>query len=159
CLPPDPRIRYLRLRGRLTTGAKRNLACQEARGEFIVHWDDDDWYPAARVRRQLAPLLDGSAEISGSSQIYFYEAAGGGAWRYQYRGGLPWALGTTLAYRKRFWATNGFLDRSVGEDFYFLTGRGAARISDLSDPTLSVAAIHDANTSPKSIDRTSWSPE
>ena len=24
-------------------GEKRNLACQEAQGSIIIHWDDDDW--------------------------------------------------------------------------------------------------------------------
>jgi len=39
-------------------GAKRNLACERARGQFIVHWDDDDWYPASRVRVQIRALLE-----------------------------------------------------------------------------------------------------
>src|SRR5262249_17071702 len=45
CVPDDRRIRYVRLERPLPLGAKRNLACSEARGEFIIHWDDDDWYP------------------------------------------------------------------------------------------------------------------
>ena len=39
------RVRYVRFDQKLTIGAKRNLANEKARGEFIVHWDDDDWYP------------------------------------------------------------------------------------------------------------------
>lgn len=42
-MPPDPQIRYVRLEGKHTLGTKRNLACEEARGEIIVHWDGDDW--------------------------------------------------------------------------------------------------------------------
>ena len=38
CVPEDPRIRYFRLDGKLTIGAKRNFACEQARGEFIIHW-------------------------------------------------------------------------------------------------------------------------
>ncbi|HWF90349.1 MAG TPA: glycosyltransferase, partial [Pyrinomonadaceae bacterium] len=41
CVPESDRIRYIRLDNRATVGAKRNLACEQARGEFIVHWDDD----------------------------------------------------------------------------------------------------------------------
>src|SRR5262245_27908583 len=42
-LPPDPRIRPIRLPRRLSIGAKRNLACQASRGVVVAHWDDDDW--------------------------------------------------------------------------------------------------------------------
>jgi len=49
-VPTSDRIRYVRFDQKLTIGAKRNLACEKARGEFIVHWDDDDWYPSWRVR-------------------------------------------------------------------------------------------------------------
>ncbi|HEX6463610.1 MAG TPA: glycosyltransferase, partial [Vicinamibacterales bacterium] len=41
-LPADHRINYVRPPRRLSVGAKRNLACSQARGEIIVHWDDDD---------------------------------------------------------------------------------------------------------------------
>jgi hypothetical protein len=32
---------------RSTIGYKRNVACQVARGDIVVQWDDDDWYGAA----------------------------------------------------------------------------------------------------------------
>ena len=54
CVPESENIRYVRLDQKMTIGAKRNLACEQARGEFIVHWDDDDWYPPWRVRMQVA---------------------------------------------------------------------------------------------------------
>ncbi len=44
-----PGVRYLQLPQRASIGAKRNLACAEARGELIAHWDDDDWYAPARL--------------------------------------------------------------------------------------------------------------
>src|SRR6267154_6816708 len=42
-VPEDERIRYLRLPAKTVLGEKRNRAAAEARGEIIVHWDDDDW--------------------------------------------------------------------------------------------------------------------
>ena len=54
-VPADPWIRYVRLPERKTVGAKRNLACEQARGERVVHGDDDDCRRrggcAARSRR------------------------------------------------------------------------------------------------------------
>src|SRR4051812_20555321 len=42
-LPPDSRIRYERVPRATSLGAKRNLACELAHGDVLVHWDDDDW--------------------------------------------------------------------------------------------------------------------
>src|SRR5262249_27225606 len=39
-IPPDGRIRYFEMDRRQTMGAKHNLACDLARGDVIVHWDD-----------------------------------------------------------------------------------------------------------------------
>src|SRR6266567_7684949 len=42
-MPEDAAIRYTRLTGKRSLGMKRNLACEMARGDLILHWDDDDW--------------------------------------------------------------------------------------------------------------------
>src|SRR2546422_2964152 len=55
-MPPDPRIRYVRQEPRLTIGVKRNLMCNLAAGDIIVHWDDDDWSASWRVRYQVDAL-------------------------------------------------------------------------------------------------------
>ena len=85
CLPDDPRIRYIRLDRRLSVGAKRNLACSHARGEIIVHWDDDDWYPPWRVQAQVRALTERNADICGSSRVFYYEPAADRAWEYRDR--------------------------------------------------------------------------
>src|SRR5262245_11132852 len=40
-IPDDARIRYFNIAQRSTIGSKRNFACREAKGDIIVHWDDD----------------------------------------------------------------------------------------------------------------------
>src|SRR5215475_12372109 len=55
-LPADPRIRLLRLDRRMTIGAKRNLACEAATGDIVVHWDDDDWMAGWRLTYQVTAL-------------------------------------------------------------------------------------------------------
>ena len=55
-IPADPRIRYLRETPRRVLGDKRNRLCELARGEIIVHWDDDDWHGRDRIARQVAAL-------------------------------------------------------------------------------------------------------
>jgi len=38
-------------------GAKRNLACDLANGDIIVHWDDDDWMADWRLSYQVEQLM------------------------------------------------------------------------------------------------------
>jgi glycosyltransferase involved in cell wall biosynthesis len=80
----DPRIRYIRLDRRLTVGAKRNLACREARGEIIVHWDDDDWMADWRVSYQVKRLEESRAEICGLDRLWYWQPDAGKAWEYVY---------------------------------------------------------------------------
>ncbi len=60
-IPLDERIRYVRLAGRRPLGAKLNLGCEQARGELIAHWDDDDWIGPDRLSRQVAALAGADA--------------------------------------------------------------------------------------------------
>jgi glycosyltransferase involved in cell wall biosynthesis len=159
CVPDDPRVRYVRLERKMNVGAKRNLACAQARGQIIVHWDDDDWYPAWRVAVQTRSLLEGGADICGTSLLYYYEAATRRAWRYAYGGSrMPWVAGNTLAYRKSFWERRPFQEIRVGEDSRFVWGAGGARVRDLHEPALCVATVHASNTSRKATGGAFWHP-
>lgn len=156
-VPNSDRIRYLRLHQKLTIGAKRNLACEQARGEFIVHWDDDDWYPRSRVRTQINALLERGHDLCGSSRISYYDAVRQQAWEYRYPGTkAPWVGGNTLAYRKSFWMRNKFPDIQVGEDSRFVWKSPGKLIRDLADPTLCVASVHSDNTSRKDVNGCYW---
>lgn len=73
-------VRYIRLHERISIGAKRNLACQEAQGEIIAHWDDDDWYAPNRLRYQVGPILNGSADITGLENEFVMTLPHGEFW-------------------------------------------------------------------------------
>ncbi|HYW73191.1 MAG TPA: glycosyltransferase [Pyrinomonadaceae bacterium] len=160
CVPESQNIRYLRLDAKMTIGAKRNFACERARGEFIVHWDDDDWYPANRVSRQIDALRDGRYQISGSSRIYYHDAAASRAWEYRYLAkNAAWVGGNTLAYRKSFWTRHRFPDVQIGEDSRFVWSSRAGSICDLADPSLCVATAHQGNTSRKDFKGSYWTAQ
>jgi glycosyltransferase involved in cell wall biosynthesis len=160
CLPDDARIRYVRLDRKLTIGAKRNLACTQARGQFIVHWDDDDWYPSWRVRVQLQALIERDAELCGTSRLLYYDAAADRAWEYAYGArGAAWVAGNTLAYRKSFWERHKFPDIQIGEDSRFVWAGAGKKVCDLLEPSLCVAAVHPGNTSRKETDGSYWRPQ
>jgi hypothetical protein len=159
-IPEDPRIRYVRLPDRKQVGWKRNYACREARGEIIVHWDDDDWMASRRLRYQVTRLLETRAAICGLARILYYEPAQRRSWQFVYAGGgRPWLLGATLCYRKSFWEKNPFRNVDVGEDALFLWGaRPKPRIAPIHDPTFFVGIVHPDNVSPKQVGRPPWLP-
>lgn len=158
-VPEDERIRYVRLDQRLSLGAKRNAACELARGEIVAHWDDDDWYPPWRLSAQVRALVEGPADVTGTSRLYFFDAVADRAWEYRYTAtGSPWVAGSTLAYRKRFWERNRFPDVQVGEDSLFLWSGAAKTVCDLDDARLAVASVHSGNTSPKETGGVFWQP-
>ena len=97
-------VKYRRLARRLTIGAKRNLACQEAQGDIIAHWDDDDWYAPMRLEFQVAPLLAGTADLTGLASRFVLEMPRGQFWttadRLHRRMFVGDVHGGTLLYRR-----------------------------------------------------------
>jgi glycosyltransferase involved in cell wall biosynthesis len=153
----DPRIRYERIDRPMTLGAKRNAACSLARGDIIVHWDDDDWYSPSRIDRQVRALMDQPAHLCGSSRVLYYQPSADRAWEYRYGAGLPtWLAGNTLAYTKETWQRAPFPDVQVGEDAMFVWNDGRRRLHDLADPHLCVGMIHAGNTSRKETNGAFW---
>lgn len=159
-VPADPAIRYLRLDSRRSVGAKRNLACREARGDIVIHWDDDDWAAPWRIRYQTEQLASSSALICGLDRLYYYEPATSRAWEYKYPGGArPWVSGNTLCYRKSFWLKHPFADIDIGEDARFVWQARRGDVLCLDDMKFIVAFIHENNVSPKKTATSYWIPQ
>ena len=156
-LPQDPRIRYVRMDGRRRIGGKRNVACAAARGELIVHWDDDDWSAPWRVSYQVRALLDSGADVCGLARVLFFEPAAARGWEYVYpASGRPWVHGATLAYRASYWRRNLFPDIHVGEDTRFVWSDAAGVVQPLDRTGFYVGTIHARNTSPKQTGHDRW---
>ena len=158
-IPDDPLIRYIRCQKRQPVGTKRNMACKEARGEFIAHWDDDDWYAPSRLRYQIEELLASGADICGIDRVFFMDTRASQAWEYVYpAGGAPWVCGATLCYRRDFWRAHPFPEINIGEDTRFVAGVPGARLRVLADNRFFVGLVHSANTSPKRVRDARWQP-
>lgn len=158
-MPDDPRIRYIRHGRRQSVGRKRNLACAEARGEIIAHWDDDDWYAPDRLSRQVAALESSGAAICGLDRVFFLDSSARRAWEYVYpEGGAPWVCGATLCYRKSAWQRHPFPEVNIGEDTRFVAGARDSPIVALPEREIFVGLIHRANTSPKYTHDPRWQP-
>lgn len=159
-VPPDPRIRYELLPRRHSVGSKRNLACDLARGEIIVHWDDDDWSAGWRLSYQVEELLGQRFKsICGLAQVRFYSPAEGAAWRYVFPAAeRPWIYGGTLCYYKALWRSQPFPDISEGEDNRFVWSAPPEEIAALGDDTFYVGLVHADNCSPKHPAGDRWFP-
>jgi glycosyltransferase involved in cell wall biosynthesis len=58
----DERIRLVEVSaGARTLGELRNISVENARGEYVCQWDDDDLYAPERIQTQLAALLSAKA--------------------------------------------------------------------------------------------------
>lgn len=148
-LPDDPRIKYHRVEGRQLHGEKMNQCFNLSQGEIGIVLDDDDWYPANRISRQVAPFVDPAIEITGSSTIYYYEHGTEKVWQYRSPASVAWMA--SIAVRKSAWARLKFDNIQAGADYNILRQIPIEARFDLADPALVVAAIHPNNACKKHI--------
>lgn len=146
-------VRIVVVYGRPPIGIARNLGCEQAHGEIICHWDDDDYSAPNRITDQVGRLLDTGKAVTGYSSMRFTD----GRRNWQYSGSAGYALGTSLCYRRDFWQVNRFPPEQVGEDNSFVArarARGAIVSVDAGD--LMFATIHGGNTSPRQLTGGNW---
>lgn len=156
-VPADGRIHYLRLAVRRSIGHKRNLACEAATGEIVLHWDDDDWMAPTWIATQAAALAAAGADVTGLCRPYFHHAARRLAYRYEYPpGARPWVHGGTLCYTRALWRRNPFPDVSHGEDLRFQWSAVAKKIVAHDGSGEYVAGLHETNTSARPRPGTRW---
>jgi glycosyltransferase involved in cell wall biosynthesis len=149
-IPNDPRIRYFRLDHREPVGAKRNNACELAKGEIIVNWDDDDWHSPTRVSYQVDELERHDAEVCGAGRILYFDPAARRAWLYEYPASRrSWIAGGTMCYRKSLWQRNPYAPVGVGEDTRFVWSAAIGTPLVLAEHRFYAALVHHANTSRK----------
>jgi cellulose synthase/poly-beta-1,6-N-acetylglucosamine synthase-like glycosyltransferase len=69
-LTPSVPVEYVVLEEPASVGAKRNLAAEQATGQVVVHWDDDDVFSAQRLRASVAPIARGRADMTVLTHSY-----------------------------------------------------------------------------------------
>jgi len=144
--PQAPGVHYHLLERRASVGAKRNIAIKRSRGDFIVHWDDDDLSNPVRIANQVEHLTDSPhVQIVGYGAVQFTD--GRDWWMYRSPDSC-FALGTSLMYRRAWWDSHRFPDLPIGEDTVFLSqARGRIAVYDCNG--LMFCRIHGGNTSTK----------
>ncbi len=116
----DKQIRYCILPKKVSIGEKRNFLANVAKHEYIVHMDDDDWYPRESVISRIRILLDYQKKINsdacfGCTKVLcldlisnqMFEAFDSSNEK------LPATLSeSTMAYSKRYWNKQKFQNDS-----------------------------------------------
>ena len=123
-IPSNPRIKYIRLEGpSLSTGLKRNICCEQAQGEFIVHFDDDDWSAPRRIAHQVSELERTQKQVLTYYNILYWNVDTRLLYIFHpIDRGTP--HGASFCYRKAWWEQHKFEDNCL-EDTEF--GYAAAR--------------------------------
>jgi glycosyltransferase involved in cell wall biosynthesis len=141
-IPIDPRVRYIEI-SRVSTGQKRNVCCEEARGEVICHFDDDDFSAPDRIAAQVKQLEDSGKPVTGYSTLLFWDVLARQAkiYRAQVKG---YICGTTFCYLKSFWQVHPFRDKQEGSDNDFIYPV-LSQVQASNDYSHMVARIHDCH--------------
>jgi len=109
--PADPRIKYIYTNRRLPLGKKRNFTACLASGEYLVHMDDDDFYPAESVIARIKVLLVSKKDCVGCNKTLCYDLLRDQTFEAfdMGPGGKPCTISeSTLAYSKKFFKEKQF---------------------------------------------------
>ena len=156
--PDDPRIQYEALDIRVPLGTKRNRLAELAKGEILVHMDDDDYYPPDRVERAVKVLEETDAEVVGKSELAFWDLDTRSIHQYP-RIGPKHACAGTLAYRKSYWDKRKFAPDPHTEERQFLANFDAKLVQFDCEPWRCSSASATAATScPRTRGPSSRSP-
>lgn len=69
---PGENIRYIYKTEKIKLGKKRNILNELAKGDIIMAFDDDDYYPPEKIKHAVTKMNSNKVELCGSSEIYVY---------------------------------------------------------------------------------------
>jgi glycosyltransferase involved in cell wall biosynthesis len=158
-MPDDQRVRYTTVSRRTPMAELRNQACEAARGEVILHWDDDDWMASWRVGYQVRSLLRSGADLSGVDRMHYFNLRDGSAWQYVYPAGhRPYVCDPSLCYPRSFWRRHPFPSVDADPELAFQWSSTPKRYAILGRCDFYVGMLHPGNSAPKNLHASRWHP-
>ena len=149
----DERVRLIEIPEGYRIGQKRNFGADQAAGEIIAHWDDDDFSAPERLGDQVQRLLASGKAVTAYCAMYFRasRAITESEWWF-YEGKPGRGIGTSLLYRKEWWRQHQFQAIQIQEDSHFMhAAAGAKEFVTAEAGTLMAATIHAGNTSKRNL--------
>lgn len=146
---PDLNIRYIYQTERLALGKKRNLVNSLAKGEYIVCFDDDDYYSPDRVSHAILKMKQTKLDLAGSSILHIYYTDTQEIYEFGPYGQFH-ATNGTLAYHKSYSDKNKYNDEAkMQEEPVFLNNYQSPMVQ-LSPYKVMLCIAHKSNTFDKS---------
>ena len=136
--PAGLAVRLLTLPRRASIGEKRAIASRAARGEVIVHWEDDNFFAPSRISAQIAPIARGTAAITALELSHMVAMPSTEV--YATPPGQRGPLFTSLAYRASLGRALSFANISLGGDRHFAERAVQARSAFSATPLWSSAS-------------------
>lgn len=172
----DPRFHYTHSPIRRSIGEKRNALIARAKGEYIVHCDDDDYYSPHYIAHMIAAMEESEADFCKLSGFFLFykESRDLAYWNLLVKTGVHfrWDSGSLLpilvteqnnaqllqmhmgfgfsyVYRRSLWESIKFPDVDISEDGQFILAASQTRRIVLLPDTkgLCLHIVHGANVS------------
>jgi glycosyltransferase involved in cell wall biosynthesis len=171
----DPRVRYQHAAQKLTVGEKRNLLIEQAQGELIAFFDDDDFYRPNYLETMLRLLGDADlVKLVGwfalsvpDDALFFWDTTvnhalhfkvGEGAvslvssaqFKPDFRAKNSDGYGFSYLFARSVWGAARFPHQNFAEDLAFLgdlRAQGRRIVIGQDDTGLVVHILHNRNTS------------
>ena len=150
-LPRDKRIKYISMPsndedGPMTIAMKRNIAVANSTANYIIHMDDDDYYPPESILARIKILLkykDSGIECVGSTLIGTYNILTNQS---SMSSDGPISLSeASMAYTRKFWEDRGFDDACVRGEHKAFTEQRLEKIIDIPYSFILIAINHKTN--------------
>jgi len=151
-LPRDKRIKYISMpqdskeEDPMTIAMKRNIAVANSTSQYIIHMDDDDYYPPESILARIKILLkykNDGIECVGSTLIGTYNIFTN---KSSMSSDGPISLSeASMAYTRKFWEERGFDDACIRGEHKAFTEQRLQKIIDIPYSFILIAVNHKTN--------------
>ena len=149
-LPRDKRIKYIHMKNEedepMTIAMKRNIAVSNSSNPYIIHMDDDDYYPPESIVARIKILLkykEEGIECVGSTLIGTYNIIHDQS---SMSSDGPISLSeASMAYTKKFWEDRPFNETCLRGEHKYFTEQRLNKIIDIPYSFILIAINHKNN--------------
>lgn len=131
---------------RVSIGEKRNFLKSKATGDYLVHFDTDDFYHHDYIANSVFNLIKSGKQLSGSADMIMLDTSANKTYR-QRCINLDMLNEATLVYTKKYAETHNFSHQNSSEGVAFCH---IADIYETPIDTIMMCLSHGKNTIPKS---------
>jgi len=126
-------------------GALRNILKKEAKGDILIHFDDDDYYPEDRISHAVSRINETGHQLAGNSDLFMYDVHFKSL--YQFKSfGQNHILGGTMAYTKKYANNHDFDEKVTHAEESSFTNKYKEPAALLNAKKVIVASSHGINT-------------